>query len=167
MSGFPARPPLADFGTLVLLDARPVVDPTKEFSAAQWNLIKHQASGMGLLAPLVMAKVTVTGAGVLLAHAEAYNPKGLTSAPFLAPTPAAVATGRITLSYPTPIPDQLGVDQTIAFNWGFGFAHADPPTTFRHVMVTPIAATPHILSISVFDAAGALQDGSNVWVFAG
>lgn len=167
MSGFPTRPQLSDFGPIVLQDARPVRDPDIELAAAQWNLMKHQVAGMGLLAPRVAAKLTVDGAPALSLHYEAWNPRGLTSGNFAAPTPAAVAAGRVTLTYLTPVEDQLGNGIAISFAWGFGFVHASPPTTFRSVQVTPVTGQLNQLEICVFDAAGALQNGSTVWVFAG
>lgn len=167
MSGFPTRPQLSDFGPIVLQDARPVRDPDIELAAAQWNLMKHQVAGMGLLSPRVVAQLTVDASPALAVNREAWNPRQLTSGNFAPPTPAAVATGRVTLTYLTPVEDQLGNEIPIAFAWGFGFAHASPPTTFRSVQVTPVTGQLNRLEICVFDAAGALQNGSTVWVFAG
>jgi hypothetical protein len=165
--GFPTRPQLSDFGPIVLADARPVRDPTIELAAQHWNRMKHQVAGMGILAPRVAAKVTVANPALLLSHGEAWNPQLKTSGNFAAPTPAYVSTGRATLTYLTPVEDETGANVAIAFAWAFGFLHLSPPTTFRHVIVTPTTGTLNQLGIAVFDAAGALQDGSDVWVFAG
>jgi len=167
MSGFPTRPALADFGPTTMLNARPVLDADIEPDAAHWNLLKFQAAGMGLLSPRILAKLTINTPTALLAHVEAWNPAGSTSGNFAAPTPTYISTGRCTLTYLTPVPDLLGNDIAIAFSWAHAFVHADPPTTFRSVQATPIAATPHIITVCVFDAAGALQNGSDVWLMAG
>lgn len=167
MPGFPTRPQLSDIGPITLLDARPVRESTKELAAQHWNLLKHQVAGMGILAPRIQAKLTIANPTLLLAHYEAWNPQLKTSGNFAAPTPLFVSTGRATLEYLTPVPDEIASDVGIAFSWARGWVHQDPPTTFRTVQVTPVAGTPNRLTICVFDAAGALQNGSDVWIEAG
>lgn len=167
MPGFPTRPQLSDLGPITLEDARPVRDPDKELAAAHWNLSKHQVAGMGMLAPRIIAKLTVANPTLLLSHLEAWNPQLKSSGNFAAPTPLFLSTGLASLTYLTPVPDERGNNVAIAFTWGFGFIHQDPPTTFRHVQVTPVAATPHVLKVAVMDAAGTVQNGSDVWIFAG
>jgi hypothetical protein len=167
MSGLPTRPQLSDFGPITLVDARPVRDPDKELGASSWNLMKHQVAGLGILSPRITAKLTIANPTLLLAHGEAWNPQLKTSGNFAAPTPLYISTGLASLTYLTPVPDEAGNNVGIAFSWGFGFVHLDPPTTFRHVQVTPVAASPHVLKVCVMDAAGTVQNGSDVWIFAG
>lgn len=164
--GFPARPVLADFGQ-ASRNYSDVVDPERDLDIAHWVLMKFQVAGMGLLVPRAIAKLTVSGASALLARAEAWNPSQLTSGVYANPIVANVATGRATIEYPTEVPDEQGVNQSIAFTWAQAFVHQDPPTTFRMAMACPLVATPYKLSVSVFNSAGALQNGSDVWVFAG
>jgi hypothetical protein len=164
--GFPARPIFADFGQ-AHLNYSDVVDPERDLDIAHWVLMKHQVAGMGLLSPRIIAKLTVSGASALLARGEAWNPSQLTSGVYANPIIANVATGRATIEYPTAVPDEQGVNQSVAFTWAYAFVHQDPPTTFRMAMAAPLIATPYKLSVSVFDAAGALQNGSDVWVYAG
>jgi hypothetical protein len=164
--GFPARPDLSSYGP-TLQNAVPVRDPERELDAAVFNLLRHQAAGMGLLSPRVLLKLTVADPAVLIARAEAWNPRGLTTGQYAAPTVAYVSTGRITVEYPELIADELGEDQSVAFSWGFGWLSADPPTTRKSVQVEPIAATPHILTVCCFNASDALENGNNVWIAAG
>jgi hypothetical protein len=164
--GFPSRPSLSNFGP-TLENAVPVRDPSRELDAAVFNLLRQQVAGMGLLVPRVIAKLTVANPTLLLAHAEAWNPEGLTTGEFAAPTPAFVSTGRCTLTYSQQVPDELDEEQNIAFSWGFGWYSADPPTVRKSVQVEPIAATPYILSVCVFNASDALENGNNVWIVAG
>lgn len=164
--GFPIRPSISTFGP-TLANAVPIRDPERELDAAVLNLLRHQVSGMGLIVPRVIAKVLVSGAPSVLARAEAWNPAGLSTGQYVAPTPTVVSTGRITLDYPQLVVDELGVDQSIAFVWGFGWYSADPPSVRKSVQVEPVAATPYKLSICVFNAADALENGNNVWIVAG
>jgi hypothetical protein len=164
--GFPNRPALADFGQ-ASKNYSAVVDPERDLDIAHWVLMKRQVAGIGLLSPLIAAKLTVSAASALLARAEAWNPEQLTTGVYADPAIGNVATGRASLTYPTQVPDENGDLVSIAFSWAYAFVFQDPPTTFRMAMATPIVATPYIISVSVFDAAGALQNGSDVWVFAG
>lgn len=165
---FPTRPLLSDFGPLVMLDAGPVRDPERQATAAQWNLMKWQAAGMGLLVPRVIVKLdALNPTPAVLARAEAWNPNGETTGDYAPPTAARTSAGRFTLTYPATVPDMDGEATSVAFSWGFGFIHADPPTVRKSVQVTPVALTPRILTVCVFNASDALEDGNTVWVVAG
>jgi len=166
MSGFPLRPSLGQFGP-DMANLAPVRNPSTDLDAANWNLLKHQVAGLGLVVPRILVKVTVTNPMVLISRSEAWNPTGASTGDFADPTLAYVSTGRGTIQYPTPIPDQNGDNQTIAFSWAFGWYSADPPTTVKLVQAEPIASTPALITVCVFDAANALEDGNDVWVMAG
>lgn len=166
MSGFPVRPALAQFGP-ALQNLAPVRNPTTELDAVNWNLMRHQVAGLGLMVPRILVKLTVDDPAVLLARAEAWNPQGATTGDYADPTVAYVSTGRATIEYATPIPDQNGEDQPIVFSWAFGWLSADPPTTVKLVQCEPIASTPALITVCVFDASNALENGNDVWVAAG
>lgn len=165
-AGFPIRPTSAQIGP-ELANVAPVRNPETDLDAVAWNLLKHQVAGCGLMVPRVLFKVTIDDPLVLVARAEAWNPNGLTTGVYAAPTLNYVSTGRGTVEYATPLPDQKGDNQIVAFSWAMGWLSADPPTTVKKVQVEPVAATPARLTICVFDASNALEDGNTVWVAAG
>lgn len=167
MSGFPTRPALGDFGPITLINSGPVRNPDTDVDAAHWNLLKHQVAGLGLTAPRIIAKLTVANPALLLVHAEAWNPQSKTSAPFTAPVPLFISTGRMTLTYTTPVTDEAGNDVAIAFTWAHAFQHLDPPTTLKHFRATPIASTPNSITITSWSAVSALESGNTCWLLAG
>lgn len=165
MSGFPTRPDRAAFGP-TLLDASPVRDPTRQLGAGRLNLDAHQVAGLGLVSPRVMIRLTIDGTTpVLISRAEVWNPEGLTSGDQVDPVLVGISTGRCTISYPTQISDELGEPVGIGFVWGMGLHGDDPPTVLKHIRVAPIVATPSIVTVTAFDAAGALEDGVDATVF--
>lgn len=166
MSGFPIRPALSAFGPTIE-NIAPVRNPTTDLDAAKWNLLKYQAAGLGLMTPRVLFKLTIDNPMALLARSEAWNPSGASTGDYADPSLAYVSTGRGTVEWTTPIPDQNGDDQVVAFSWALGWFGGDPPTTLKWVQAEPVAATPAIITVCVFDAAGSLEDGNDVWVAAG
>jgi len=165
-AGFPVRPTAAQIGP-VMQQLVPVRNPDTDLSADTWNLVRFQVAGAGLMVPRVLFKVTVDNPMVLLARSEAWNPDGLATGSYADPSIAYVSTGRGTVEYPSTMPDQLGDSQQVVFSWARGWIHLDPPTTVKLVQVAPVAATPNRLTVCVFDAANALEDGNDVWVAAG
>lgn len=159
MAGFPTRPDRSAFGPK-MLNARPVRDGSKELDAEKLNLDWHQTAGLGLVSPRVLLRVTIDGTTpVLHSRAEAWNPEGYNSGDQVDPVLVGISTGRITIAYPTTIQDETGNAIGIGFVGGMGFHGDDPPIVLKHIRVAPIAATPSIVTVTAFDAAGALEDG--------
>lgn len=165
MSGFPTRPDRGAFGP-TLIDRSPVRDTEGQVGASRFNLDAHQVAGLGLVSPRVMLRLTIDGTTpVLISRAEVWNPKGLSTGDQVPPTLAGISTGRCTVSYPTTIADEEGDPIGIGFAWGCGIHGDDPPTVLQHIRVAPIAATPSIVTVTAFNAAGALEDGVDATVF--
>lgn len=165
--GFPHRPDLASLGP-TLVDTAPVVNPTKEASAAQFNLLRWQTAGIGLLSYRAWLVFTAnSGAQPILHRAEAWNPRGLSTGPHVNPTITRIGIGNYDVLYPAQVPDDLGVLTTLAFVHGLGEVVTPSQTTFRHVMVTPLSGSPSGVKVVVQDAAGSAVDAHDVSILIG
>jgi hypothetical protein len=157
MGGFPNRPALSTFGPDAV-NTRAIRDPERELSAEQWNLLKFQVAGLGIVLPRAHLRFTAVASPQLLARAEAWNPRGLTSAPFANPTLTRVAQGNYDVTYTSPVTDMDGASVALSFTHGFGFPLTESSTLFRYVQVTPKTGTANAVKVCIFDAAGTLQD---------
>ena len=167
MGGFPNRTDLASLGP-VLVDSAPVVNPSKEATAGQFNLLRWQAAGLSLVSYRAWLIFTAdAGSQPILHRAEAWNPKGLATGPHVPPTITRIGTGVYDVLYPTQVPDQLDVLTSLAFVHGAGAVVTPSQTTFRHVMVTPLSGSPSGVKVVVQDAAGSAVDGHDVSILIG
>jgi hypothetical protein len=167
MGGFPNRPDLAALGP-DLVNARPLGNPNEEATAEQYNLIRWQLAGIGLLAYQAHLIFTAqAGSQPILHRAEAWNPRGLTTGGNANPTITRVGTGNYDVTYPTQVPDQLGDNVAVGFRHGIGSIVTPSSTTFRHVMVTPKTGVPSAVKVMLLDAAGAAVDGHDVSILIG
>lgn len=106
MSGFPSRPTLPAFGPEHPRDALASTDAETEFGAAQLRILKWQAAGLGLVAPVSFVAARHDGSSfTTLVRREGWNPKAETS---LAPTVARSSTGVYTVTYAATYPDETG-----------------------------------------------------------
>jgi hypothetical protein len=166
MPGFPNRPDLATFGSDAV-NTRAVRDPSRELSADYWNLLKYQVAGMGLLAWRAHVRFTANTNPTLLGRAEAWNPRGLTSAPFTNPVLTKLATGRYSVVYASPVTDEAGASVALSFAYGTGFLLTPSLTVLKTVVVTPLSGSANGVHVAVYNAAGALEDGNNVGILIG
>jgi len=165
MASFPARPSRSDFGPDVV-DTQPVIDPTREISAARFQLMFHQLAGCGLLVPRVAYHFTADNPPALIQRVEAWNPKSLVAAPFDDPNLVRNGVGSYTIEYQPAITDLDGNAVAIAFQWAMAFTAAEDPTTLKHALAGVSVADPSHLNVGIYDAAGALEDGNDVVVVA-
>ena len=161
MSGSPLRPDRGSFGPDVVNSA-PVRDSTKQWDASIPNLIMHQISGLGLVAPRTVLQFSAQVGPVVLARAESWNPKRLTTGQFVDPGISRTGAGDYLVEYPTPVVDETGTDQVISFLWAIAFVVNAVPTTLKHAQAAVVAANTNRLQVGVFNAAGALEDGNTV-----
>jgi hypothetical protein len=105
--GFPLRPSRNAFGPK-MVDAGEQIRPDTDVGARQFNLSWWQLAGVGITAPL--AWVFVSGAGVLSASGEAWNPN---ADPTLRPVVARTGTGVYTVTYETTYDDEDGTPQPL------------------------------------------------------
>jgi hypothetical protein len=157
MPGFPNRPDLASFGPDAV-NTRAIRDPSRELSALTWNLAKFQLAGLGIVLPRAMLRFTAVASPQILARAEAWNPRGLTSAPFTDPTLTRVGQGNYDVTYASPVTDETGADVALSFSHGHGGILTPSSTTFRLVQVMPKTGAANAVKVCIFDAAGTLQD---------
>lgn len=165
--GFPNRPDLAALGPTVV-NLHPVGNPEKEATAAQWNLLRWQVAGLGLVAMrahLIFA--AAAGSQPIRWRQEAWNPRALTTTPHQDPTITRIGTGQYDVVYNSPVPDELGELVALSFRHGLGTIVTPSQTTFRHVMVSPLSGTPAGVKVMVLDAAGAAVDGHDVSILIG
>jgi hypothetical protein len=155
MSGFPNRPDLASFGP-DFIDTRPIRDPEREVGASVLNLMKFQVAGLGVVATRAYVAFTAVNPPVLLARAEVWNPRGLTTAPFQDPTITRIATGNFEVVWNSPVTDKDGNSVAISLSHGFGTELTPSSTTLRHVKVTPLSGNAAGVKVACFDSAGVL-----------
>ncbi len=161
MSGSPLRPDRDSFGP-EYRDSTAVRDPTRQAAAASYNLLCWQVAGMGLLAPRAMIVFRGQVGPLLLARAESWNTKRLSSGAYANPTILRASTGNYTVEYPSPVPDEQGVDQTIAFSYVLGFCVNTDPTALKHVQGAVVSGNAKQVRACVFSSAAALQDGHDI-----
>jgi hypothetical protein len=167
MGGFPNRPDLAALGP-TLVDARPVLNPNQEATAAQFNLLRWQVAGIGLVSHRALLIFTAnSGAQPILRRAEAWNPKGLSTGAHANPTITRNSTGNYDVLYPASVPDELGEMTSLAFAFGQGVVVTPSQTTQRVVVVTPLSGSPSGVKVKVFDSNADGIDGHNVAIFIG
>lgn len=166
MGGFPNRPDLAGFGP-TLQDTTAVRDPTRHVGAALFNLMRHQLAGLGIVLPLAMLRFSAAPSPAVIMRAEAWNPRGLTSAPFDNPALTRIGTGNYEVVYTSPVTDDAGVSAVLAFSYGLGTVVTPSQSAFRHVMVTPLTGNSAGVKVMVLDAAGSGVDGHDVAILIG
>lgn len=166
MSGFPNRPDLATFGPDAV-NTRAVRDPSRELDASTWNLLRFQVAGLGIITPRAYLQFLTTAEVTISARAEAWNPRGLTSAPFTAPAITRVGAGNYNVIYASPVTDQAGASVALSFTRGLGFIVTPSAVVLKHVLVTPLVGNANGVKVAVFSAAGALEDGSIVGILIG
>ena len=167
MGGFPTRPDLASLGP-TLVNAGRVLNPNKEATAEQYNLLRWQAAGMGIVS--YRAKLVFTansGAQPILARGEAWNPRGLTTGAYANPTITRIGVGNYDVEYPASVPDMDGESVPLVFEYGFGTVVTPSQTATRRVLVTPLFGVPSGVKVSIRDGADAVSDGNDVVVFIG
>ncbi len=162
-AGFPTRPDRGSFGP-EMINTRAVRDPRREIDAALLNLLWHQIAGSGQVVPRVLLHFTAQPSPVIIGRVEAWNPKRLTSAPFVDPGITENATGHYFVDYTSPVEDETGTDVVVSFQWAMGFCVNAAVTTLKHVQCSTPVATPNRIEVAIFDAAGALENGNNVVV---
>lgn len=170
MGGFPNRPDLAAFGPNAI-DTRPVRDPSREMAAATWNLLRHQVAGMGVVSPRAFLRFTAGIGPVLLARAEVWNPRGLTSAPFTNPEISRASTGQWVVTYDTPVTDADGVEVPLNFSWGMGVVCTPGSADATFVTVTPRVDEANAMHVTVrqLSEGGTIElvDGHQVAILIG
>lgn len=165
--GFPSRADIGDFGAEIVGNTRAVRDPQKELDFRAWNLMRHQVAGMGLVSPLAMLEFTCANPPVILARAEAWNPKRISTGAFADPVPTRNTGGDYTWAWTTPTVDEQGNSLGVTFTYALGFVvEADNPGVLKHVRCAVVAANRNRIRVKRFDAAGSLEEAGSVVVFA-
>lgn len=163
MSGSPLRPDRDSFGPEVENSA-PVRDSRRQWSADIANLVMWQCAGLGLVAPRVMLQFTAQVGPVLLARAETWNPRRLSTGAYADPTLTRSGVGDYLIEYPTPVPDETGTDVAIALLWAQAFVVNANPTVLKHAQAAVVVGNPNRIRVGVFNTAHALEDGNTLVV---
>ena len=163
MSGWPLRPARSSFGQ-TYEDSTPVRDPRKQIAAATLNLDFWQVAGLGLVSPRAVLHFTGAASPILLARAEAWNPNQLSTGDYADPTVVVNGAGDYTWTYPTPVPDELGVYQAISFLWALAFTVNDAPDTLKHAQAAIDTTNRNKVRVCSYSAAPALEHGNNLVV---
>ena len=115
MSGLPGRPDRNDFGPEIK-NAKVVRDPTTELDGETiGNLMMHQITGTGLVAPRAWALCdgSAGAAVVVTSRTEGWNTKNDSSSPFDPPVVTRDALGRFFVDYNFSYPNQKGVSTAV------------------------------------------------------
>lgn len=163
MSGWPLRPDRDSFGP-TFRDTTAVRDPTRQQSAQQHNLGLWQIAGMGLVSPRAMLVFTASVAHPILARAEAWNPKRLTTGAHADPTISRTGAGNYLVEYPSPVPDEEGEDAVLSFGYALAFPVNADPTTLKHAQAAVETGNTKQVRVCVFSNANALEDDNDVAV---
>jgi len=161
MGGFPNRPDLATFGPRAV-DTRPIRDPSREMTAAQWNLLRFQAAGLGLVSPRAVFEIEGVDDGTIRWHAEAWDVEGGGDL-----GPAEITrngAGDYTVAFPATALDESGAEAALAFVGALAGVTNPSPTTLFHAQAGIVDGNPHAVRVCVFNAAGTKVDEQRVTV---
>lgn len=125
-AGFPNRPRRSDFGP-TYINARPTRDSTKNAKAEVFNLDVFQTAGLSAMSPLAwFCGTIIAGPDVELgAHAESWNPEGLTTGAYAPPQLTRTDVGVYAFEYPSQVPgdeQDESVLHALEFSWGLAVA---------------------------------------------
>ena len=144
--GFPSRISRTALGA-VMVDRRPIKDPTRELGARWVNLVSWQVAGAGVVVPT--AKVLVDSTGALLWAAESWDADGN-----YAPTCSRVSTGVYQVVYAVEYPDDEGTLITTNLR---AAKVTSQSTSIRHPAQL-VAGDARTVDITIRDSAGAVID---------
>lgn len=161
MPGYPLRPSRDDFGPDPE-NAAPVRDARRQISAEIFRLAFHQIAGSGLLMPRVMLAFNAQVGPTIVGRAEAWNPKGLNTGQFADPAITRTGAGNYLVEYPTPVVDEMAVDQPISFVWAMACVINDDPTVMKHALAAVVTTDTNQLRVCAFSATHVLEDNNRV-----
>lgn len=146
MAGFPTRPSRDAFGP-TYEDERPVRNPKRELGSAIGNLMFWQLAGAGIVAPMGVIQVAVTGGvATTVYQALAFDPKGQLALL----TWINDATGQYTITFASTYPDETGTARPFAVR--FGDASVIEGTADDRARVTKL--TDQKLQVQLFAESG-------------
>jgi len=149
MAGFPTRPSRDDFGP-EYKNTRPKRSADKELDASVFNLHCHQVAGLGAVSCLCWIEGgIIAGPDVArVAHAEAWNPKGLETGAYTPPALARTGVGVYTFAYASTYPDETGaaIATNLQYPWGLALGKTNDAAMVLVEMADAVSGT-----IRVFD----------------
>lgn len=157
MAGFPTRPSRAAFGPTFRNATAGVTNPETHAGAALLGLLAWQAAGNSVAGNLTWALLAWDGAALTLsASAEAWD-----STSAVLPTVARTSAGLYTVTYAASYADETAALITTNLRAAICAAQG---TAARYAVAS--IASGRIITVSVFDAAGAAADSDGVLVVA-
>jgi hypothetical protein len=152
MAGLPDIDTLSTYGG-AKEDYAPVEDASTDLSASHWNLLAMSVAGVTQTA--CRAWCTFVGHGTTPTDPSS-NVHGSVWGNVLGVKPVVARTGGgiYTITWPTSITDELGQSHSVALRRSWG--SAEGPAAF---IVTTTMTSSNIITLRVFDAAGAGNDG--------
>lgn len=157
-SGFPTRPPRSSFGPDPV-NTKPVRDRARELDADIGKLVFHQVAGSGLVGPVAILRFLADTARTIHQRQEAWNPSQESTGAYADPTITRISTGIYTVEYPTPIPDQNGVDVATDLRFALASVVTADDDDMR-ARAWRVSAT--TLRVTVRNGAASLVDGEDV-----
>lgn len=137
----PGLPSLAGYDG-ALFDYSPKVDATRERGAAGANNAFNDVAMMGLTAVRAWVNLTPNGAGTptLNSHQAMWG-----TGPSVAPVPAHAATGKVTITWPTTVSDQIqnglpGYNGAITLNLRASWVNSNANTGTGLIVTSAITA---------------------------
>ena len=136
-------------------NADATVDPSTDLDAAYWNLLAMHVGQMShSTAKVILQFPTISS--VANTTPSATRTHWGSGASYYPTTVARTATGAYTITYPSTFTNQLGDAETVSF-W-HAEAVVSSSTVYGHCQCT---ATGAVVTLKVFDAAGAAVDITN------
>lgn len=154
--GFPTRIGRSALGPSKT-NQRRVIDPTKEISSVEWNLVRWEVAGMAGVVPQAWVFATFTGPDqiAVTAHREAWAPDGTSSAPTISRTSA----GLYVITYDATYPDENGTAVAIQL-----FGGTVGPSATTNLNGVASVSSNRIVTVSIFTANSAAATDSSFLV---
>lgn len=144
------------YGSGILVDAVPLVDPTSELGAAALNPLRNDVSAMTAVVPRLIFQFTGTAGLVSIASTATWtagNDSVWGNAPAVQPVLTRTGTGVITVQLPSTVQDQLLNSILVNIR---NVAVSVGGTTAGHAQVVVTSAS--TFTIHLFNSSGSAND---------
>lgn len=137
------------------VDADPIEDPTTDLPASDWNQLINDVAQMTRTSPKTILQFPTIGTEDNTTPSATKTQWG-SGASYYPTSVARTGTGAYTITYPSTFTNELGDAETVSF-WEAS-AQVASATVYGHCQC---AASGAVITLRVFDAAGAAVDVTN------
>jgi hypothetical protein len=151
------------YGSGILVDAVPLVDPTSELGAAALNPLRNDVSAMTAVSPRLLFQFLGVGSNPVVSATATWtagNDSVWGNAPAVTPTMVRSSAGVILVTLPATVQDQLG--NSILVNIRNADVHVGGSTPGRGQVSVTSAST---FTIYLFNSSNAASDLTSSLIF--